>query len=223
MSNGISIVSEFSGQEWTTDLLVEPPSLATSVSSSSPVLLNDIEDLSTWLQLASPASHFQQQEASLAPMTLETCGLPQRNVFAWYSHNTHCWKTFQPSLIADISDEFLVTWPKWGSMHDGECSALAPLVRHIHGKDCSFWRTPTASEATGGGSARQAELAQRGEKRKSGHGIALKTIDLFKLRYGMNPPPKFYEWLMGIPIGATGLKPLGMDGFRLWLQQHGKC
>ncbi|KJH67258.1 hypothetical protein UF16_11095 [Chromobacterium violaceum] len=33
--------------------------------------------------------------------------------------------------------------------------------------------------------------------------------------------PEWVEWLMGWPIGWTGLKPLGMDKFREWQRQHG--
>lgn len=33
--------------------------------------------------------------------------------------------------------------------------------------------------------------------------------------------PAWVEWLMGWPIGWTGLPPLAMDKFREWLQQHG--
>ena len=32
--------------------------------------------------------------------------------------------------------------------------------------------------------------------------------------------PNWVEWLIGWPIGWTDLKPLGMDKFRSWLQQH---
>lgn len=32
--------------------------------------------------------------------------------------------------------------------------------------------------------------------------------------------PNWVEWLMGWPIGWTGLKPLETDKFRSWLQQH---
>ena len=32
--------------------------------------------------------------------------------------------------------------------------------------------------------------------------------------------PNWVEWLMGCPIGWTDLKPLEMDKFRLWRQQH---
>jgi hypothetical protein len=34
--------------------------------------------------------------------------------------------------------------------------------------------------------------------------------------------PEWVEWLMGWPIGWTGLKPLAMDKFHLWQQQHSK-
>lgn len=33
--------------------------------------------------------------------------------------------------------------------------------------------------------------------------------------------PNWIDWLMGWPIGWTGLEPLAMDKFRLWLRQHG--
>jgi len=35
--------------------------------------------------------------------------------------------------------------------------------------------------------------------------------------------PVWVEWLMGWPLGWTDLKPLAMDRFRLWQQQHGIC
>lgn len=35
--------------------------------------------------------------------------------------------------------------------------------------------------------------------------------------------PMWVEWLMGWPLGWTDLKPLEMDKFQQWLQQHGAC
>ena len=35
--------------------------------------------------------------------------------------------------------------------------------------------------------------------------------------------PTWVEWLMGWPLGWTDLKPLGMDRFQQWLEQHGFC
>ena len=34
--------------------------------------------------------------------------------------------------------------------------------------------------------------------------------------------PTWVEWLMGWPLGWTDLKPLAMDKFREWQQQHGE-
>jgi len=35
--------------------------------------------------------------------------------------------------------------------------------------------------------------------------------------------PTWVEWLMGWPLGWTDLKPLAMDKFQQWLEQHGPC
>jgi hypothetical protein len=35
--------------------------------------------------------------------------------------------------------------------------------------------------------------------------------------------PTWVEWLMGWPLGWTDLKPLEMDKYQQWLQQHGGC
>jgi DNA (cytosine-5)-methyltransferase 1 len=32
--------------------------------------------------------------------------------------------------------------------------------------------------------------------------------------------PEFVEWLMGWPIGHTGLEPVAMDRYHEWLRQH---
>jgi hypothetical protein len=35
--------------------------------------------------------------------------------------------------------------------------------------------------------------------------------------------PEFAEWMMGLPIGFTDLRPLATDRFRSWQQQHSDC
>lgn len=35
--------------------------------------------------------------------------------------------------------------------------------------------------------------------------------------------PDWVDWLMGFPIGWADLKPLAMDKFRQWCEQHGVC
>jgi hypothetical protein len=34
--------------------------------------------------------------------------------------------------------------------------------------------------------------------------------------------PMWVEWLMGWPLGWTDLKPLEMDKFQKWQEQHGR-
>jgi hypothetical protein len=37
----------------------------------------------------------------------------------------------------------------------------------------------------------------------------------------LNPP--YVEWLMGWPIGWTGLEPVEMESFLAWLHAHSEC
>jgi hypothetical protein len=52
-----------------------------------------------------------------------------------------------------------------------------------------------------------------------GHWKMLQGTELETGRGQLNP--RWVEWLMGIPIGWLSLKPLAMDRFRQWRQQHG--
>lgn len=52
------------------------------------------------------------------------------------------------------------------------------------------------------------------------------TVERESFRPGQQTPPMrlnpdWVEWLMGWPIGHTDLKPLAMDKYREWQQQHG--
>lgn len=54
------------------------------------------------------------------------------------------------------------------------------------------------------------------------------TVEREAFQHGQQTPPMrlspdWVEWLMGWPIGHTDLKPLGMDRFREYVQQHGEC
>lgn len=221
MSNGTNTVSELLEPELMTESSTMPPSLAMSEHSLVQDVQAYIEGLRMSLLVDSPVSHLVQPAECLGQMTSETCGLQPLNAFAWYDQATHCWRTFQACLLVDILEPFSDTWPRQGMTVDGQFYPLAPLVRHIHGKDCSCWPTPIASESTGGGSAKEAERSMAGIKRKSGANITLRAKDLYLLKYGTQPGAIFYEWLMGWAPRWTGLEPLAMDKFQQWLQQHG--
>ena len=40
---------------------------------------------------------------------------------------------------------------------------------------------------------------------------------------GGSPNPDWLDWYVGLPIGWSGLQPLGTYKFQQWLKQHGSC
>lgn len=135
--------------------------------------------------------------------------------YARWDRDSCSWRTRQCSLLEGL-DEFSATWRRWGLMRGGECSALAPLVPHIHGNGCSLLPTPLASQGKRGWG-----LSRSGRRR---HGPAV-TENVFADidAHGWRLEPTAHEWLMGWPIGWTDSRPLAMDRFQLWLRVHGSC
>jgi hypothetical protein len=77
-----------------------------------------------------------------------------------------------------------------------------------------LWPTPTAITNSGGPA-----LCKWGG---SGSRQKLKNlVSPAELNGQLNPT--WVEWLMGWPIGWTGLEPLAMGKFQEWRQQHGGC
>lgn len=125
--------------------------------------------------------------------------------FAKYDPNMHSWKTRQCLLFGGL-DEFSQTWPSWGTMQGGESFGHQILGQDITVPDAFWWPTPTT---------------------KSGGGNCGGTGDYHKaLKLGVYVPrltnPNLYEWLMGWPIGWTGLMPVEWAKFQSWLQAHGE-
>lgn len=142
-----------------------------------------------------------------------------------YDRDSRSWKTRQLSLLGGL-DEFSETWPKWGSMRDGECFPLPMLDSPICEKESGLWPTPDASCGKRGWSANVARSLTEGvTKRKSGATIGSsllwepRLLPDYAPGYHLNP--QWVEWLMGWPEGQTDLLPLAMDRFRSWQQQHG--
>ena len=98
------------------------------------------------------------------------------------------------------------TWPKSGTLLNGVCFLPTKKERSTSEKGYSFLPTPTAHNAKEG--AYPAEWTRN-----------TRTLATYA---GGKINPEWTEWLMGWPIGWTDLKPLGMDKFQSWLQEHGK-
>jgi hypothetical protein len=176
-------------------------------------------------------------------------------LLARFDPESSTWRTAQSSLLADL-DVFWETWPRSGSMRNGESflrptlelptcesaygfwptpcatdhSARKPptnfhisatgLPKHVapDGQHCQvrlsqavqMFRTPNASDSNKWSNQSQAERKAKGQQVRLGH----------QLGAGGLLNPTWVEWLMGWPIGWTDLKPLEMDRFREWRQQH---
>jgi len=178
----------------------------TSMSSLSPVLLTNIKELRMWLVEVSPANRFQWREGAKERTMGETAGPNASRLFAELSQDSFLGKTCQDSLILGTSQKYSGRWPKQGIMQDGLCWEQTMLEHHTEGKGSGYWPTPMAHNAQEG--------AYPAEYRRNSPTLAA--------RVGGKLNPAWVEWLMGWPLGWTGLEPLEMDKFRLWLQQHGK-
>jgi hypothetical protein len=121
------------------------------------------------------------------------------------------WKTVQLSLFEDL-EQSLETWPRWGLMLHGVCWELTSPVLTTGETESGLLPTPLATDWKGGTTAARKD---NGKLRFD------QWRDYIKLEYGMTyPHPTHSELRMGWPTEWTDLKPLGMDRFQAWQQQH---
>lgn len=132
-----------------------------------------------------------------------------RGSFAKFDREACLWRTAQRSLIEDLAPS-LEIWPEWGSMRDGECFPLAPLVLHTCDDECSLWPTPRASMAKSGfGNGQPGKGRYRAE-------VIARCAEI-----GWAPSPEMLEAELGWPEGWTALGSLAMDKYQEWLRLHG--
>lgn len=125
-----------------------------------------------------------------------------------YDLNTSSWKTHRSLLEEDLC-ESSVTLPKLGLIADGVVFQQKNLARLISETACGWsgemFATPQARDYRSG------SLDRWNDPRRSRN---------LNDQVGGLLNPGWEEWLMGWPIGWTELKPLAMDRFREWQQQH---
>ena len=153
-----------------------------------------------------PVRTFQPQEKGLDLMEKDQdFGEKWRGSFAKYDPDTHSLRTHQCSLFED-STEYCATLPKWGSMRTGELWEQTLLEQNIKETESGLWPTPTTPSGGGncGGSGAYKNALKNGTH----------------IPHSINP--NLYEWLMGWPIGWTGLEPLVMVKWPFARPQHGE-
>ena len=162
----------------------------------------------------------------------QECGEKWQRSFTKYDQDSCSWKTHQCSLLGDL-EPFSETWPRLGLMRDGECWEQQTLAHRINETESGLWPSPNSRDWKDSGASQgkrkspnlgtvvhwatpvSDDTSYRKNKYAQG-GTALSTQAGGKLN------PTWVEWLMGWPLGWTDLKPLEMDKYHLWQQQHGK-
>ena len=85
-------------------------------------------------------------EVPASTVSDQVCGSTWLGSFAKYDPDSSSWKTAQCSLLAG-SDEFSETWPRWGSMRNGESYPRQIPVPPISVNASGLWQTPVADDA----------------------------------------------------------------------------
>jgi len=173
----------------------------------------------------------QQERAQALTESVQECGEKWHGSFTKYDQDSSLWRTHQCSLLGDL-EPYSETWPRWGLMRDGECWEQQMLAHLTKETESGLLPTPNARDWKDGKTAGNRkspglgvvvhwstpvadDTSYRKEKYAQG-GTALST------QAGGSLNPTWVEWLMGWPLGWTDLKPLEMDKFQKWLEQHGR-
>ena len=111
---------------------------------------------------------------------------------------TCSWRTHH-SLFPEVLDWCSLTLPRWGMMRDGELLGRTTPVLHTGGNGAGL--LPTPSGVNGGVNHVMGRLDEWG-----GSSNPFRGTELGKVRCA-----SFEEWMMGWPIGWTGLTALETD------------
>jgi hypothetical protein len=187
------------------------------------------QDLLTSYLAAFPVrTSVPQEKAQESTEPDPECGHTWPESLARYDPNTSTWRTVRSSLLEDCT-EFSGTWPRWGLMLNGVSYQRQPLVPRIKETESGFWPTPTTQGLNGGSNSRKASQSRKMWPTPTAHNAketnapseSQRNTPTLAAQVGGSLNPMWVEWLMGWPLGWTELKPLEMDKYQQWRQQHG--
>ena len=108
------------------------------------------EELLTWYLEGFPAKTSQPPEKEQESLVNDqACGNTWQGLLAKYNPATSLWKTAQCSLFEDL-EQSLETFPRWGSMRNGELYQRQTWEPTISETESGLWPTPIASGGGGG-------------------------------------------------------------------------
>ena len=180
------------------------------------------EDLLTWFLegflVKTSARRGRAQESTESEAAF---GVKWPASLARYDPVTRSWRTRQRLLFED-STECLEIFPKWVTMRKGELWGRSTPALPTNGIGSGLLPTPVSSDYKGSRNpvVLQKRIATKKHVTRLSEYVAWKTFQRHgEIRGWLNP--NWTEWLMGWPIGWTGLKPLGTDRFQQWRRKHG--
>lgn len=196
------------------DRMTEFSKLSRSGQTFAPLTEGLGEDLLMWFLAGFHAKTSQSQAKEKESMaTDQGYGLKCLESFAKYDHVESTWKIAQRSLF-EVLGESLEIWPRWGMTVNGESfhAEMSAEFTYASGSGLSL---PTTGANEGKGSQKRRYIGSpeyRGAKMSEG----LRTCEEDPIYLN----PLFAESAMMWPLGWTDLRPLAMDKFLAWQQQH---
>ena len=143
----------------------------------------------------------------------QECGKKWQESLAKLDQNSYLWKIAQCSLLEDL-EQSLQTFPKWGSMRNGELWEQTTPSYLTEESEYGCWLpTPTVSMKNGAASKRYRHSEEyRGS-------MPMEWIRVSK-DCGQYLHPDYAELVMDFPDKWTDLKPLEMHKYQEWLDSH---
>jgi hypothetical protein len=167
---------------------------------------------------AFPVKTFPQQEKAQALKVSDLeCGEKWLGWSAKFDPHTSTLRTAQCSLLEE-EPELLQTLPRSGMTRSGMLWERQTLVLRTSETESGLLGTPTTSQDF----KPIRKLAPSEEQGKHGVILVGSIGNKYPHLIGRYLKPLVTEWLMGWPLGWTDLKPLEMDKFQQWQQQHGE-
>jgi len=198
---------------------------ATSMWKTPPSLLSEesTEFSGTWPRWGSMQDGVSYQQQTLVPYTKET------GSGSWPTP-TVCGNYNKKGLSKKSGDGLATAVAKWPTPTCQDANKATKkwredrqnnLTAAVFNPEKSF-PTPTARDYKGG--YQTESLIRKDGKSRAFDALPNAVLDGKGVETsGGQLNPTWVEWLMGWPLGWTDLKPLEMDKYRSWQQQHGVC
>ena len=145
----------------------------------------------------SRVSRGQSQVKEKEKKTKDGFGMTSSKSLCRYNPQDSSWRMFQVSLLDMELTPYLETFPKWGSMRNGECWERVTLARLTEGIESGSLRqmtTPTANKWPTPAAHIAIEGGYPAERRRNEHTLTAQAID--RPRW---PTPQASDWKLRYP------------------------